>query len=182
MKLRMIFALLVSLTAFIGASASAQQLPGNISLGGVPNGYYDGYLWAIGGIQVRMYYSAFLPERPHYNYTAALISNPLIGNVPNCGGNGTEWKYGNLDLWITQKQKIDNKWVDVVVWRRCTTSTQIWPPTGEQLIFSQYPGSFRPVRNSTKGEWKFDATLILPRPSGVQSQSLPKAREWTIWQ
>jgi hypothetical protein len=169
----MLFGQLVLLSALVGSAASAAQLPGWTVLGSFNDITQDGRA-------IRNYQNQFLPSNAFFN-TAALISNTRAGEVPACGyaANNRVWTWANLHFnhEFRQRQKISGTWVTVVTWRRCTNSTQYWSPTGQQLVLTEYAGTYRPTMSSTRGSWEFWGNLTLPRGANPQ----PFATEWTVF-
>lgn len=170
MKLKSLLAPL-ALLVLSASSANAQQLPGLYSLGAIPDGYWD---QLIDGRRVRLYWNGFLPASPAFFSTAALISNPTVGAVPSCNYSSSNRTFVNANGRLSHEFYRGSS----VLWRSCTTSTLLWPPTGQELLFASYPGSFRP-----SGWTNFEGTVILPRArmDGSQIYPRPIASEWTVW-
>jgi hypothetical protein len=157
---------LAILAALFATQLSAQQLPGNISLGSVyNNGYYD---QTVDGRNIRLYYNGWLPKSPSYYQTAALVANPRLGSVPSCDYSSSNRK------WVSAYGRMYHGFHrgTSVLWKACATTSYDWGTSGLKLLFSTYPGSYRP-----SGTWDFYGNVILPRVGNP----LPIATEWSAW-
>lgn len=154
MKLKMILAPMALLGAMLAAPLHAQQLPGSVNLGSSGPAVLN-----TDGFDYLKYYSAF--PVPGATLTAALVSTWINSpfTLPHCNWTDTYRVYVNAKAVLrVEISALNSRRQRVVVWKQCTASTQTWPATGQNLIYTGY----HPNIGSFGSSARLDMNLFVP--------------------